>query len=593
MLDAAIIAAVPSASCIRTTPTELMPMATIRPRANVVPVPTGSLRAHTGCCETIECDIQVSGRQSFLSARQRQRRPRQGVLRWITTAFCCSAQLLGLLWLAARVELAHSWTAADRESWSPYCPFDWFEERNRFGAASYRCDATCSLDVGVEDPDCNEPECGSDDAPLCTPPQRRSTVPGNFPTLRRALRYSGTGDTVEVSPGTYGGAENTALHFYGQEVTLESPDGPEAVTISCVGLDNVRGLQIIQQSGWSPETTRTVVNGVTVSTCGSSSVLGGAAVIMRAGLTIRHSRIADNTAQSGAGLYLQDGDVVVEYVAFTHNRAEQDGGAIYAQQSSVLDLTAVLIDSNQASDKGGGIYMQISSLNLEHVGIVGNEALSGGGIYDYGSDVLVSHSAVALNLRDGQPLSNNFACFSAGATNILAETDEGCDCGTMCNATGHQTSFVAPVTVDVGGTLLSRNRDRPFSFGMKEQSWLVRPQDDHAAWPLKLTLTGMKMRQFQYFVEVYDGAIANSQYLIAKFTGLSNWPVFSRGEFPACLNCLLVRVVGPETFVRDGGFALHAESWLGCTTTGDCNNHGVCIASSSRCSWCVSVYQPA
>lgn len=523
---------------------------------------------------------------------RRQRRPRRLVLRWMKRAFLCSAQLLGLLWLAARVELVHSWTAADRDAWSPHCPFDWFEERNRFSASSYRCDATCGLVGGVEDPDCSEPECGSAAAPLCTPPQRRSTVPADFAALRDALQHSISGDTVEVAPGVYDGVRNTALHFYGQEVTLESPGGPEAVTVSCAGLDNVRGLQIIQQSGWSPETTRTTVNGVTVSTCGSPSALGGGIIIMRAGLTITHSRIADNVAVAGGGLYLQDGQVMMEYVAFTNNKAEQNGGAVYAWASSVLDLTAVLVDSNQASDSGGGIYVQSSTLNLEHVGIVDNRALSGGGIYDYGSDVLVSHSAVVLNLRDGQLPSNNFACFSVGSTSFVAGTDSGCHCDTTCNATGHSASFVAPVTIDVGGLLLSKNRDRVFSFGMNEQSWLVRPQDSQSTWPLKLTLVGMRLRQFQHFVEIYDGAVANPQYLIAKFTGLSTWPVFSKGEFPACLNCLLVRVVGPETFVRDGGFSLHAESWLGCTTAQDCNNRGVCSALSSRCSWYVPISNP-
>ena len=518
--------------------------------------------------------------------RRRRRRPRKPLLR---AAACCSAVgqlLLVLLW---RSRPAESWTAADRVAWSPYCPFDWFEGRNRFSAAAYRCDAACAADVGVDDPDCSEPACGSGAAPLCTPPQRLSTVPGSFAALRHALRYSASGDTISVAPGTYGGADNTALHFYGQEITLQSPGGPEAVTISCAGLDSVRGLQLIQQSGWSPETIRTVVNGVTISSCGSPSILGGALIMTRVGLTVRHSRIADNAALAGAGLYLQDGHAVMEHVAFANNKAEQNGGAIYALQSSVLDLTAVLIDNNQAADKGGGIYMQSSTLNLEHVGIVDNEALTGGGIYDYGSDVLISHSAVALNLRDGQLPSNNFACFSLGATTIVTGTDIGCTCDSTCNATGHTTDFVAPATVDIGGLLLSKNRARPFSFGMKEQSWLVRPQDGQSAWPLKLTLIGMRMRQFQYFVEVYDGAIANSQYLLARFTGLSNWPVFSKGQFPACLNCLLVRVVGPEAFVRDGGFSLHAESWLGCTSASDCSNRGLCNATSSRCSW----YAPA
>ena len=498
----------------------------------------------------------------------------------------CRAALLTAVVLAAlQPERASAWTAADRVAWSPFCPFEWFEERNRFGASTYRCDAVCASDVGVADPDCTEHACGSGDAPLCTPPQRRPAVPGDFVGMRYALRYSAGGDTVVVAPGTYSGTDNTALHFYGQDITLESSGGPEVTTLSCAGMDNVRGLQIIQRIDWPPETTASVMKGLTISNCGSPSILGGAMIMTRVGLTVHHSRIADNAALSGGGLYMQDGHAVMHHVAFVNNKAEQNGGAIYAWQSSVLDLTSVLVDSNQAADKGGGIYIQSSTMNLEQVGIVDNRALDGGGIHDYGSDVLISHSAVALNLRDGQLLSNNFACFSAGATTIMAGTDIGCTCDTTCNATGHSTDFVAPATVDVGALLMSKNLDRPFSFGMKEQSWLVRPQGGQSALPLKLTLDGMRMRQFQYFVEVYDGAIAHPQYLLAKFTGLSNWPIFSRGGFPACLNCLLIRVVGPEAFVRDGGFSLHAETWPGCSTVADCNHHGMCNTTSSRCTW--------
>ena len=112
---------------------------------------------------------------------------------------------------------------------------------------------------------------------------------------------------------------------------------------------------------------------------------------------------------------------------------------------------------------------------------------------------------MALNLRDGQLPSNNFACFSAGSTSILPDTDFGCGCNTRCNATGHSTHFEAPVTIDVGGLLLSENRDRPFFFGMNAQSWLLRPSEGQSAWPLKLTLIGMRLRQFQYFVSVRRG----------------------------------------------------------------------------------------
>src|SRR4029077_4845435 len=57
------------------------------------------------------------------------------------------------------------------------------------------------------------------------------TVPGEFPTIQAALNAASSGDTVDVSPGTY--PENIDRH--GKAVSLQSTGGASQPTIVAPG----------------------------------------------------------------------------------------------------------------------------------------------------------------------------------------------------------------------------------------------------------------------------------------------------------------------------------------------------------------------
>ena len=99
-----------------------------------------------------------------------------------TFAARLALSVLGVVWLAARVQLADSWTAADGVL--VLLPFEWFEA-SRFGAASYLRCHVC-IDVGVEI-QIVASACGSVDAPYT-----RLTAPAGCAgrsALRSALRH--------------------------------------------------------------------------------------------------------------------------------------------------------------------------------------------------------------------------------------------------------------------------------------------------------------------------------------------------------------------------------------------------------------------
>lgn len=86
--------------------------------------------------------------------------------------------------------------------------------------------------------------------------QSTLTVPGQFPTIQAAIAAAVHGDTVLVSPGTYGGP----ITFSGTRVHLLSVAGPNATTIIGGG-----GIPTITMSGCNPVGTQPTIEGFTIA----------------------------------------------------------------------------------------------------------------------------------------------------------------------------------------------------------------------------------------------------------------------------------------------------------------------------------------
>ncbi len=131
-------------------------------------------------------------------------------------------------------------------------------------------------------------------------------------------------------------------------------------------------------------------------------------------LTIRHGYAnATLTPNSlGGGIYLEGGDLELEYVVLTGNRSNSDGGAIYNAAGSV-DMRHADLDANLAKrlggarNRGGAIYNSSgATLTALNSRLRGNDAAQGGAIY--------SDGAVVKNLTN-VALSGNFALEFGGA----------------------------------------------------------------------------------------------------------------------------------------------------------------------------------
>lgn len=106
--------------------------------------------------------------------------------------------------------------------------------------------------------------------------------------------------------------------------------------------------------------------------------------------TLRNSTVRDNLATNeyaccipggGGGLYLQEGDIRIDTVAVTDNRAEGDyssGAGLFANSDNqfrwplTLRLSDVVVSGNRATTFGGGVYLDDGEHELTDVDIIDN-----------------------------------------------------------------------------------------------------------------------------------------------------------------------------------------------------------------------------
>jgi fibronectin-binding autotransporter adhesin len=129
---------------------------------------------------------------------------------------------------------------------------------------------------------------------------------------------------------------------------------------------------------------------------------GGGIYAITATLTLRDSRVMTNTAGSGAGLYLNAANAVLERNVIANNSATGDGGGIYAWDSGCTLINNAVVD-NQAGGVGSGLYiagyrsLAAPEALLLHTTIARNSGGDGSGVYVtnfYGTSTVVMTNTI-------------------------------------------------------------------------------------------------------------------------------------------------------------------------------------------------------
>ncbi|MGD8396300.1 MAG: right-handed parallel beta-helix repeat-containing protein [Candidatus Eiseniibacteriota bacterium] len=223
-------------------------------------------------------------------------------------------------------------------------------------------------------------------------------VPGDYATIGAAIDAAVAGDQIFVEPGIY--VENITLK---DGVDVTSTMGPEVTTIDGGGVDHVVDAISVTLTldGFTVTGGNATGNGggirvqtganITVRNCILVSNLsageGGGIAIQDSQALVELCDIAENTARSGAGIYVDGaspGNSVSIVQCTVHDNATAgpagDGAGIFVDSSSGVMIEETAIRNNSCGGLGGGIYVNSSTPTITDCLVDGNTADEGGGL---------------------------------------------------------------------------------------------------------------------------------------------------------------------------------------------------------------------
>jgi len=179
---------------------------------------------------------------------------------------------------------------------------------------------------------------------------------GDFTTIGDAIAASGTGDTIQVMPGTY--AEN--IDYGGRGITIESTGGADVTIIDGGGIASVVKM-------YGGVGTNAVLNGFTVRN--GDSPLGGG-ILTDGAPTIMNCVIRDNNAMFGGGMYhLANGTngATVSNTVFCNNTPDDIYGVWIDAGGNSFNVSCA---APCTADINGDSVVNVSDL-LEIIGVWG------------------------------------------------------------------------------------------------------------------------------------------------------------------------------------------------------------------------------
>ncbi len=185
-------------------------------------------------------------------------------------------------------------------------------------------------------------------------------VPGDFPSIGAAIEAAGVGDTVQVAPGTW--TENLSLGGKGLTLMGTAPTDPRIVAQTIVD-----GSADAASTIWVGGASLPVrISGLTIRGGAGNEVhdpyfrrLGGGVLCESGLLSITHCRLVGNGINRskvvGSGIYVgADAELSVDATLLANNNADK-GGAIAVEEGQ-LELTRSRVLDNTANN-GGGVYL--------------------------------------------------------------------------------------------------------------------------------------------------------------------------------------------------------------------------------------------
>jgi hypothetical protein len=247
----------------------------------------------------------------------------------------------------------------------------------------------------------------------------------DYADIQTAVDTAADGDVIKVAAGTYTGvssrAGSTQTVYISKTVTIcggytttngfaEPPD-PVANPTKLDAHGQGRVLYITGPSTGSAQAITPTIEGLHITggdatgAGGSVADFGGGVCVISATLTISNSKVSNNVARHGGGLYLGRSEVTLADNAVVSNTGSWVGGGFYVWDSEVT-IEGNTILSNTAETMGGGMLLWSSDATIAANVIAHNRAFAG---------ISYSSGGGGVYLEDG--------CAATLVNNIIAENE--------------------------------------------------------------------------------------------------------------------------------------------------------------------------
>jgi len=247
------------------------------------------------------------------------------------------------------------------------------------------------------------------------------TVPVPYAKIQDAINAAAvSGDTVVIDSvaSPYMGPGNIDLSFEGKEVVVQSLDPllPQVRDATVIDAADTSRIALIDQGEGPGAKLRglTLRNGGS-RTSGPFAGSGGALLCVGTRPAVENCKIVNSQAWDGGGAACVDGASVKLIDCLIHaNSAEEElngtgrGGAVYASQSSVVELRRCTLEQNDAERNGGAVFADGQSrLVVIQSTLTGNHAGNDGG-------AIAALNVAQLRVLKSQIRNNDAARFGGG-----------------------------------------------------------------------------------------------------------------------------------------------------------------------------------
>ena len=227
----------------------------------------------------------------------------------------------------------------------------------------------------------------------------------DYTSINAAIGAASDGDIIQLAAETY--FEGSQIDTLGKAITLRGVldrAGDPASVLDGGGTHRV----LICQSG---ETAETVFENLVIQN-GYSDFYGGGMYNVGASPTLANCTFEGNSADNGGGMYNELGTATLVGCVFLNNSAIRDGGGVYNLGGNIV-ATDSIFEANSAGLNAGGVVLVGGVSTFDACEFFANSSTAGGAIYANDFSVVTIRNSV---IRGNTTITDGGGLFAYTAT---------------------------------------------------------------------------------------------------------------------------------------------------------------------------------